>query len=349
MKLISTILFLFITSVSFSQSEPDSLCKADWLPRCANSLPTKFFYLKTEGPFQYNINSKSHLEEIGDGSADISGNRTFVARLKFPILNKKGVVLTGGIKYTDEEFYFKNAQPEDYPLYVSLNDRNLKNLGFDMKGMFHLKGNRSIIMQTSWNLAGDFYRDDKDYFSVGDLLKSSLAVGYAIKKDANTYKAFGAYFGYTFGRPSIYPVFNYVKRFRNGWGLDLMLPQGGKVFKSFNNKFYLYANSEIIGNSYTVRLFDSILEEAESLQLRQSNLISTFGVVKKINKWIWLEGEFGYSHSLNFNVSETNFKEGSTLRPNTDYLIKSDVSGAPFYSISIFLAVPEDFMDKLIR
>jgi len=127
-----------------------------------------------------------------------------------------------------------------------------------------------------------------------------------------------------------------------------MLPQGGKLFKNFNNKFYVYVASEISGNSYTVRLFDSILEEAESLQLRQSTWVSTFGVVKKINKWLWVEGEFGYSQSINFNVSETNFKAGSTLRPNTDYLIKSDVSGAPFYSISLFLAVPDNFMEKLI-
>jgi len=114
-----TILFLFIVLPGFSQSEQDTLCKEDWLPRCANSLPTKFFYLKTEGPFQYNINSTSELEEIGNGSAEISGNRTFIARLKFPILNKERVVLTGGIKYSDEEFYFKNAQPSDYSLYVS--------------------------------------------------------------------------------------------------------------------------------------------------------------------------------------------------------------------------------------
>jgi hypothetical protein len=349
MKLTFTTILLFLAIISFSQNERDSFRKEDWLPHFENNMPTKFFYLKTEGPFQYRINSTSDLEEIGDGSAEISENRTFTARLKFPILNREKTFLTGGIRYTDEEFQFSHAEPEDYPLYVSLDNRNLKNLGFDIKGMFRLKGNRSIVLQTSWNLAGDFYRDDKDYFSVGDLLKSSLAVGYAIKKDASTYKAFGVYFGYTFGRPSIYPVFNYVKRFNNGWGLDLLLPQSARIFKNFNDKLYLYANSQVSGNSYTIRLSDSVLDEAESLQLRQSTFVSTFGVVKKINRWIWLEGEFGYSHSINFNLSETNFKEGSTLRPDTDYLIKSDVSGAPFYSISLFLAVPDNFMDRMMK
>uniref|UniRef100_UPI003217AB2A hypothetical protein n=1 Tax=uncultured Draconibacterium sp. TaxID=1573823 RepID=UPI003217AB2A len=313
-------------------------------------MPTRFFYLKSEGPFQYNINSTSGLKEIGNGSAEISGNRTSVVRLKFPVLNKQRIVVTGGLRYSDEQFYFNHSSPEAYPLYVSLNNRNLKTVGFDVKGFFHLKDNRSIIMLTSWNLAGDFYRDDKGYFSLGDLLKSSLAVGYAIKKDETTYKAFGLYFGYTFGRPSIYPVYNYEKRFKNGIGLNMMLPQGIKVWKNFNNKFYLFGNSEISGNSYTVRLFNSVLDEAESLQLRQSTLNTTVGVVQKINKWLWIEGEFGYSYNINFNVSETNFKENSTLpRPNTDYLIESDLSGAPFFSISLFLALPNDLLNKYVK
>lgn len=346
MKSIITIITVLLSFTVVAQTE---LCKQDWTPLCDNNLPTKFFYLKTEGPFQYNINSKSKLNEIGNGSAEISGNRTSTIRLKFPVLNKPRAVITGGVRYTDEQFYFNHTSPEKYPLYVSLDDRNLKSLGGDLKGMFHLRDNRSLVVQSSLYLAGDFYRDDKRYFSASDLLKGSLAIGYGIKKDANTYKAYGVYFGYTFGRPSFYPVFNYIKRYNNGWGLDLILPQGAKFWKNYNNKLYFYANTEVSGNSYTIRLRDSVLDEAESLQLRQSSVMGTLGIIKKLTKWVWAEAEFGYSHNINFNLSETDFKENSTLPfANTDYLIESDVSGAPYFSLSLFLALPQDFMQRMV-
>lgn len=345
-KFILTVLLSLTIFLSFAQN-PEN--KKDWLPVFENSLPTRFFTVKMEGLFQYSINSTSEIEEIGDGSAEISGNRLSSISLKFPILSKPNVVLTGGAKYTDEQFYFSEFDPVDYPLYVSLNDRNLKNLGGDINGLFHLKGNRSILLRSSFYLAGDFYRSDK-YFSIGNLLKTSVALGYGVKKDKNTYIAGGVYFGYTFGRPSFFPVLVYSKRFNNGFGLEAALPQSIRIWKKVSDKFFVIGHSKISGNSYTMRLQGSILEEAESLQLRQSNIVTSIGIYWKLGKWIWLESEAGYSHNLNFNISESNFIPGSTLpKPDTDYLIKSDVSGAPFLSLSMFLAPPREFLDKFIK
>ncbi len=346
---IQLILYIILLTFVCQAQELDTLEKCDWTPLFENDLPKKFLYFKYEGPFQYNISSTSDLEEIGDGSAEITGNQTATVRLKFPILNKNRVILSGGLRYSNEQFYFEDLEPDDYPLYVGLNDRNLRSLGLDFKGMFHLKGNKSIIMQTAWNLAGDFHLSGEKYFKISDLLKSSLALGYAVRKDANTYYAFGAYFGYTFGDPALYPVFNYSKRFNNNIGIDLLLPQGIKIWKKFSNNFYVLGAAEISGTSYTVRVDDSILSEAESVQLRQSTIDATLGVLAKINKWAGVEARFGYSNNINFNITESNFVEGSTLpKPDTDYLIKSTVSGAPYFSISLFLAVPKDLMKRMV-
>lgn len=328
----------------------DTLSREDWTPYFQNNLPTRFLYLKMEGPFQYRIKSTSELSEIGDGSAEITGNRTVTARLKFPILNKQRVKLTGGVRYVNEQFYFEDIKPSDYAMYVGLNDRNLRRLGIDMKALFHLYDNHSIVMQTNWSLAGDFHINDDKYFSIGDLLKSSLAIGYATRKDINTYYAFGAYFGYTFGDPAIYPVFNYSKRFANGIGIDILLPQGFKAWKKLNRRLFLLCDAEISGASYTVRVDDTVLNETESIQLRQSTIDATVGLIAQINKWVGVEAKFGYSNNINFNVSESNFKPGSTLpRPDTDYLIKSTVSGAPYASVSLFLSVPKDLMERCIE
>lgn len=347
MKYLIVTIFILLSILAFGQ---DTLSRKDWTPYFENNLPTRFFYLKMEGPFNYNISSESDLEEIGNGSAKVSGNRTVTARLKFPILYKKNVAITGGLRYVNEQFYFTNIEPDNYPMYVGLNDRRLRKLGFDFKGMFHLGNRRSIVVQTSWDLAGDFDFLGDRYFTVGDLLKSTLALGYAVKKDANTYYAFGAYFGYTFGKPSIYPIFNYSKRYTNNWGLDLLLPQGFKLWKRVNKNLFVTADTEISGMSYTVRVDDTVLNEAESIQLRQSTVDATVGVVTKINKWIGFEAKLGYSKNINFNVTESNFVPNSTLpKPDTDYLISSKVSGAPYASVSLFLAVPKDLINRIVE
>jgi hypothetical protein len=204
-------------------------------------------------------------------------------------------------------------------------------------------------MRSSFSLAGDFYRSG-DYFNFDDLLKISLALGYGIKRNDDTYIAFGGYLGYTFGKPSVYPAFVYHKQFKSGIGFEAVLPQTIRVWNKFSEKFYLYGRSKITGNSYTVRLYSSVLDQAESLQLRNSNIITTVGIYQRFAKWIWLQAEAGYCNSLNFNVSETNFVPGSTLpKPDTDYLIKSDVTGAPFVSVSLFLSPPKDLINKFLN
>ena len=127
------------------------------------------------------------------------------------------------------------------------------------------------------------------------------------------------------------------------------MPQGFKAWKKINDRFYLIAATEISGTSYTVRVDDTILNEAESVQLRQSTVDATLGVVFQINEWLGFESRFGYSNNINFNVSESNFVPGSTLpKPDTDYLIKSDVKGAPYFSASLFLSVPKNLMKRFV-
>ena len=343
MKIILTIILSFIIFFGWAQEASE---KEEWLPVFENKLPMRFFTLKTDYRYGYKINSSSEIPEIGNGEAEIEGNRLASIMLKFPIIYKSNLIMTGGIKYTDEQFYFEDFNPVNYPLYVSLNDRNLKNLGVDINGIFRIKENRSVVIRSNFSQAGDFYRNDK-FFTPGKLLKLSVALGYGVKKNENTYYAFGAYLGYTFGKPSIYPGFIYSKRFKNDVGIDALLPQSIKAWKKYSEKFYVFGRSRIMGNSYNIRLNGSVLSQYESLQLRQSNIISSLGLYRSLGKWLWLEAEIGYSHNINFNISGSNFeKGGSLLKPDTNYLIKSEMSGAPFIGVSIFMNPPKDFIEN---
>ena len=81
-------------------------------------------------------------------------------------------------------------------------------------------------------------------FSFGKILKASVAVGYGVKKDANTFYAFGAYFGYTFGMPSLYPAFIWSKRYQDKFGIDAMLPQSIRLWAKSSEKIYFYLNQQ---------------------------------------------------------------------------------------------------------
>ncbi|WP_372934826.1 hypothetical protein, partial [Mariniphaga sediminis] len=196
---------------------------------------------------------------------------------------------------------------------------------------------------------GDFYRSDS-HFSTERIVKSTLALGYGIKTNKTTFHAFGIYAGYTFGQPSIYPAYVLSKRFNRGIGFEAALPQSIKIWKKQSENTYFYANAKVTGSSYTVRLQHEAFKENGSLQLRQSYLLGCIGITKKISKWIWAEGGLGYSYNINFNISEGNLiNDGFIPKPDKNYLIKSDVSGAPFAMISLFLSPPQSFIDKMLN
>lgn len=341
---LATVLLLFVRN-GFAQN---TLEQDDWLPYIENKLPTSFFTVEYDNMSQHTISSTSDLAEIGDGKANQVSNRKFSVALRFPIAYRKNLLMTGTVKFIDEEFSFSDGDI-DYPLYVSLNNRNLKNLGGNINTLIKISDNQSLLIRTGLSLAGDFYRGG-DYFQVDDLLKLSIAIGYGFKRDKNTYIAFGGYLGYIFGEPSIYPALMYTKQFNSNWSMEALLPQSVKAWRRFSENFYAFGYSRITGNSYTIRLANDVLQQIESLQLRRSNVISTLGIYHKINKWVWMKAEAGYALNLNFNISETNFISGSTLpKPDTDYLIQSDVSGAPYFGVSLFLSPPKELIKKILK
>jgi hypothetical protein len=312
-------------------------------------MPTRFLTVTSGIKFNYTSEANSELPEIGNGTADINANNITDFNLKFPVIYKPNVVITGGLRYNAEHFYFDDIEPDNYPLFLSLNDRNLSRLGFKFNGFIHTGGNRSLVVRSTIYLAGDFYRDNST-IPLKDLLKGSLAMGYAINRDSTSYFGFGVYAGYKFGVPSIYPALLYFRQFPNGLGFDALLPQKIQLWKKVHDRFYIHVQSRVIGNSYAIKVHDTVLDQAESLQLRQSAIINSIGFSTQINKWLWFEANAGYTFNLNFKVSESSFVMGSTLmRADNEYLIVSNVSGAPYISLSLSLAFPKGFLDSFLN
>jgi len=344
MKKILATAILFLTLPAIGQN---SMEKSKWLPAINSSLPSRFLTVRFDGLFDFGIHSNSTLQEIGNGSSEIKATRLGSVNLRFPVMNARGFILTGAFYYHDEQFYFENQNQLDYPLFVSLNNRNLKKLGSDFNVVIHLEENKSLILRGSIALSGDFYRD-YSRFPLSKYMKLSLAAAYSIKKDNNNLIAAGIYGGYTFGTPSVYPVFAWSKRFAGGYGFDAILPQSIKAWKFVGEKTIICSEVKISGESYTIHLDDSVLSGIESLQLRESCLVFSGGVKRHLCGWLWAEVNAGLSKFINFNLSESNFSKASTLpKPDTNYLIKSKLRGAPLASFSLFLSPPEKFLGKI--
>ncbi len=337
------IILLFIPFFSYAQKNSST----NWMPIMETNFPMRFLTFSMDANRGYGISSTSTIDEIGSGSTEIEANRTAKIKMKFPIVYKPNFILTGSLDYADEKFFFDDEEDMDFPLYVSLEDRNLKKLGSNFNALIHLKGNRSLVVRTNLSLAGDFYRDNS-HFTLKKYLKFSLAAGYGIKKNNRLYYGFGIYYGYTFGSPSVYPAIIWTQRFNNNYGLDALLPQSIRLWKKLNEKSFIYSEARVIGDSYTVHLDNSILSKIESLQLRKSSLLLKLGYTHQLNDWVWLEAKLGYTENLNFNISESNFSKGSKLpKPDNDYILKSTVKGAPFIGLSVFISPPAYFIDKL--
>lgn len=334
---------LMLMGASAQTMERDSVL---WLPVPENNLPTKVLELDIETVYDYHLNSISSIPEIGEGRGEIVSNRRFQAGLKFPIWNETNFRLNGGLSYLDEEFEFESEDQNNYPLYASLQDRNLKVFGLTLYYMQHLRANRSLNFRTSIELSGDFY-DSFGAASLWEYGKVTIAAVYGIRKDKNTSWGFGAYYGYTFGSPSIYPVFVYSSQWGEGWGVDLILPSSLKLWHEWRADQIFYLNTRVKGHSYTIDLENSVLEDIDRAQFRYAELRLEMGYQRKLYGWLWAEAQVGLRENLSFNLSESNFKDERDLifpQADNDYLIESNVRSAPFFRFSLFLAPSAAFL-----
>ncbi len=342
-KYIVTFLCFIVASNTFSQ---EILPKDFWVPRCKTNPPIHFLSYQRSATLDYGINSKSTINEIGDGSSEIKSNQANAIDLKFPVFNKQKFILTGSLNYSSEEIYFDGDENIDYPLYASLNDRDLKTFGGTLNGMIRLKGNKSLILRGSMTMAGDFLELRR--FPDGKIFKIIVCRSLCHQKKMMTYfMPLECIMATNLEHLRfILPLFGHSVLLTTMASMQFC-PKGYGFGKWLTRIFFIDASAKVTGDSYTIHLGNSILSGVESLQLRKSSILISGGVSHKISKWIWAEAKIGYSKSINFNLSESNFSKGSSLpKPDNNYIIKSTVRGAKYFSVSLFLSPPTEFLQK---
>jgi len=296
----------------------------------------KAVIIKYELQPAYKIISTGKQGTYGNSEAETKSNQRWDFRFRFPILNKPSLTIAAGIKYTQEEFNFRNIKANTYEFYKELEDRPLKSLGLHFYALKPTKNNKYFILRASFDLNGDY---NSNQFSVKDFLKFSITPLVGWKRSENLSYAVGLSYGYTFGKPLIFPVVSINKNFNCNLGIESVLPVNIKLRYTKNDKNYFYTGFDLNGASYRLNNAGTSFSEYNKLHLFRSELRYTLNYEREIHDWLWFGIEGGIRHSFNFNLNN-----GPRARSNV--IISNKVRDAPLINTSIFVVPPRGMLKR---
>lgn len=316
----------------FSWSKEQGYCNPSviGLPRA------KALILKYEVQPTYIISSKAEQGSYGDDRATIKRNSRIDVRLRFPIVNKSSLTIAGGLKYSHEEFLFRNPTGTHYPFYGELEDRSLNSIGLHLYVVKPTHTNKYFILRASFDLNGDY---DSEKFTKSQFLKFSVTPLIGWKKSDNLSYAVGFSYGYTFGVPLIYPVISYNRNFNCNWGIESILPVSLKLRYTKNEKNYWYAGFELAGTAYRLDNAGPEFSNYNNLHLFSSELRFAVTYEREIHDWLWFGLEAGARHNFGFNLTN-----GPKRR--SDIIIRNRPGNALLMNVSIFVVPPRGLLSK---
>ncbi|MEM9856167.1 MAG: hypothetical protein AAF843_02355, partial [Bacteroidota bacterium] len=135
------ILLLLLTGLStelWAQADEKLTIKSkDPIIEAAERLKPRPKFIELEFETLNNFTVRGISEQFGNANARVNQNLIRNAKIKFPIILKKGVNLIGGLGYRHEQFKFSRISEPDYALFERFEDKPLKQIS----SSFYLKKN----------------------------------------------------------------------------------------------------------------------------------------------------------------------------------------------------------------
>jgi len=343
---IAIFLFSLFFSNAYGQVTPDSLI-SDWNPGVLGSGLVRGFEISYFNNSDFNVNSKSDL--YGNGKGEINYNRVFKTKLRFPIFLNHKLKIAGSFEYSDEEFHIKSADNNSYPLYQSLNDKNLKNIGGSLYVITQLKCNSYFMFRFNGKLKGDYWKEHIGDVSKYTFLKMELSpvIGWKV----NPYKSWGIgiSYSYTFGDPLIFPVIVYNHSFAPKWGVEAFLPARIKLRYQPDELCFINAKAKLSGGSYSIHFDDPALNDFKTLEFRRADVNLSLELEKGITDWVWFSLDAGYRTNINFDVTNKNhtFSLSGSKLTSEENIIDSYAGGGMFFNFSFFIVPSKSLLKKI--
>jgi len=340
------ILYCNTCSVVFGQNSIDTL-EYDWNPAIEGTGPIRGLEVSYHANTNYNVNSNSNL--YGKGKSEIDYNRVFTTKLRFPIFLNQQLKIAGSFEYSDEEFHFDDISDNNYPLYKSLDEKNLKGIGGSIYLMTQLKRNVFFMFRFSAKLKGDYWREHIGDVNKYTFLKMEMSPVIGWKVNSNKSWGIGMAYSYTFGDPLLFPIFVYNHSFANKWGVEAFLPARIKLRYQPSKLCFINAKARLKGGSYSIHFDDPELNDFKTLELRRADLNFSLEIEKGITDWLWASFEYGYRTNINFDVTNKNhaFSLSGSKLTNENNIIDSYAGGGSFYNISVFIVPSKTLLKRL--
>ncbi len=346
-KYVCLLLVIFIFGLElFAQEKVDST-NYDWNPSVVGGGPVRGLEVSYHSNSGFDVNSKSNL--YGSGNGKIDYNRIFKTKIRFPILIKEKLIVVGGFEYSDEEFHFKDNSENTYPLYQSLNDKNLKSIGGNIYLMTQLKKNRFFIFRFSAKFKGDYWKEHIGNVNKYTFLKMELSPIIGWKVNSKKSWGVGLAYSYTFGDPLLFPIFVYNHSFADKWGVEAFLPARIKLRYQASKLCFINAKAKLQGGSYSIHFDEPELDDFKTLELRRADVNFSLEIDKGITDWLWTTVECGFRTNLNFDVTNKNnaFSLSGSKLTNENNIIDSYAGGGMFFNFSVFIAPSKLLLKKV--
>ena len=284
----------------------------------------------------FTIESVPTVPDLGEGSARLRKLEEIEFSLRFPISWKGRTTIAAGIGYLYEEYNFVDPASLSYGLYTKLENKHLNSLDGQVF-VLHALNNRTFIgSRFGIELNGD-YEDNELPFR--QQAKASVAAVYGWKANPYTVYAFGVYYSYTWGRPSVYPVIVWNQTFNKRWGVEAVLPQSFRLRRNLSEKTIFLLGARVSGRSYHILSNEPPLADYPYLELRNSNANLFLEFEQELYDFLWFGATAGYRYNINFNVAEENSFSSSRI-------IENKVGPSPYFSLSLFVVPPRSLLNK---
>ncbi|GAA4306280.1 DUF6268 family outer membrane beta-barrel protein [Nibribacter koreensis] len=285
---------------------------------------------------RFGLHSEGKREDIGNAEADVRRNNKFEIKAYAPVINRPHFKMVVGVSYFLEEFNFKQPEGLEYPLYKQLQDKDLRSLDGQVIMLKPFNEKNYLLLRVKGELNGDYGKYSN--ISFDKYLRTSVEAIFGWKKSPLFSYGFGAQFGYTFGRRSIYPAVLYNRTFNDRWGIESIFPANLTVRRNLSEKSLLFAGYKVEGASYNVTVSPPFMNN-ETVELRKSEIRARLRWEREIYDFIWFGVEGGYRYNHRFNVHNGN-------DPNSDPIIETHIKDAGFVQFDLFLVPPKRFLKQ---
>lgn len=339
-KFVFVLFLCYWTSFTYGQGSKDSLlfkegvCDLDGycIPRISGLGKVKGLEINYRNIFKYAIETK-RIDSDTSYSDYINRDRKVEIKAKVPIFLRNNFQLVLGLKYSSEEFKFKEQEIISNPFYAALNRKPLQSFGTTVYATKPFIGNKYLFVRANFRVSGDFTQN-----SLEDYFKSSVSILYGARKNSTFVWGLGASYSYTFGRQLIIPVVSFSKKLSPKWSFDALLPVQMKLRFSGNEKNAFELETKISGENYNITL-EPITNN--NLFIQRSDWLFMAKYEREIYDFIWIGASIGNRYNISFNLYEKN-----AFIDRAAPIISNHLKNTFFAEMSLFLVPTKKMKEK---